>query len=984
MDTSSTFSAAPFRTTRWSETEMALPPLTAKTPLVDIVIPVYNEEGTVTRSVRALEKYLTTQKVYRWRITIVDNASTDGTWALTRKLQKQSDMVTAVRLDRKGRGHALKFAWQESDADLLAYMDVDLSTKLEALPRLLAPLARGEAAIAIGSRLLPDSKVTRGPKREFISRCYNFLLRRSLDFPVCDAQCGFKAIRRDVAHELLPDIKDEAWFFDTELLTRAQRRSLPIAEIPVTWEDDPDSRVKIVSTAVGDLRGIDRLRQEEGRPPIWEWPLLTLLIVITALLYLVVLSKNGYGNDFYAAAVQAGTKSWKAFFFGSFDSANFITVDKPPFSLWVMEIFGRVFGFSKLSMLVPNALAGVASVFILQRTVRRWYGASAGLLAGLVLALTPVAVVMFRYNNPDAILTLLLVISGYYFSLALESGKTKWLLGVGVALGLAFISKMLQGLIILPIYAIVYLWLGKPAFWIRVKQVLWGGLALVLAGGWWPLIVGLIPTADRPYVGGSTNDSEWNLIFGYNGLGRISGNEGHGRGGDMAHAVADRASDANASGFGGAGGGFGGAFGGQTGLGRMFESQFGGQISWLLPLALFIVVVGIISRRGKPRTDLARAGYILWGGWVLINGAVFSFAQGIIHEYYSVVMAPAVGALVGAGLPLLWSLRTRKTGWVWPFAIVGSVIWAWVLLERTSTFVPWLHWTIAIAGGVAAIGWLVSVHRRSVALRTSLVSLGLLTLLAGPVAYDIQTVQAAHSGGQPTAGPATAGGFGGRGSANAAELAARFGGRGGAGMPGGFSGMPPGGFSERGFSRAGGFRRGGFAGAAGETYGAQMVENSAAGFATAFAAGGFGGGQTADPKLVAYLKAHMGDATWAAAISTTSAAGSLELALDAPVMGLGGFMGSDPAPASLAQFQSYIKEGKLKYVIVSAGRTGDTVEGVKPTNQPGIAAGFSFAGFGGGSNSVQSAIQAWVVAHGTKVNYGGTGSTLYQVTPASL
>jgi putative flippase GtrA len=256
------------------------------TPVLDVVVPVYNEERDLERSVRRLHAHLSGTFPYRFRITIADNASTDSTLAVARALAAEFDEVEAVHLDEKGRGRALRAVWSASDAPVLAYLDVDLSTDLAALLPLVAPLVSGHSDIAIGTRLSRGSRVVRGPKRELISRSYNLILRSALAARFSDAQCGFKAIRRDVAHRLLPLVEDTGWFFDTELLVLAERAGLRIHEVPVDWVDDPDSRVDIVATAIADLRGVLRigrglatggiplqtLRAELGRAPLTAAP----------------------------------------------------------------------------------------------------------------------------------------------------------------------------------------------------------------------------------------------------------------------------------------------------------------------------------------------------------------------------------------------------------------------------------------------------------------------------------------------------------------------------------------------------------------------------------------------------------------------------------------------------------------------------------------------------------------------------------------
>ena len=248
---------------------------------LEVVVPVYNEQGSLAESVRTLHAYLTESFLVPWVITIADNASVDRTLEIATDLTYEFDHVNVLHLDEKGRGRALKKAWLESDATVLAYVDVDLSTDLRALPPLIAPLLSGHSDVAIGSRLARSARVSRGGKREFISRTYNFLLRGAMGAQFTDAQCGFKAIRSDVAAQLLPLVEDNGWFFDTELLILAERSGMRIHEVPVDWVDDPDSRVDIFSTATEDLRGmvrvtrglvsgripVDRVYAALGRPP---------------------------------------------------------------------------------------------------------------------------------------------------------------------------------------------------------------------------------------------------------------------------------------------------------------------------------------------------------------------------------------------------------------------------------------------------------------------------------------------------------------------------------------------------------------------------------------------------------------------------------------------------------------------------------------------------------------------------------------------
>ncbi len=375
----------------------------------------------------------------------------------------------------------------------------------------------------------------------------------------------------------------------------------------------------------------------DPRPtPTWARWALAALLAGTALLYLGGLSRNGWANAYYSAAAQAAGESWKAWFFGSFDAANAITVDKPPASLWLMGLSVRVFGLSSWSVLVPQALLGVASVGVLYATVRRWFGPSAGLIAGTVLALTPVATLMFRFNNPDALLVFLLVCAAWAMGRATERGSMRWIVLAGGFVGFAFLAKMMQAFLVLPGFVAMYAVAAPIHLRRRIGHLLAALAAMVVAGGWWVAVVELWPAGSRPYIGGSQTNSMVELILGYNGFGRLTGDE---------------------TGSVVPGGGQGGSMWGETGWDRLLSASYGGQVAWLLPAALAMIVVLLVTSRRGGRTDLTRAAVLGWGGWLVVTAAVISFSAGIIHEYYTVALAPAIGALVGIGSVALWARR---------------------------------------------------------------------------------------------------------------------------------------------------------------------------------------------------------------------------------------------------------------------------------------------------------------------------------------
>jgi 4-amino-4-deoxy-L-arabinose transferase-like glycosyltransferase len=584
------------------------------------------------------------------------------------------------------------------------------------------------------------------------------------------------------------------------------------------------------------LRALARGRAEDPR---WVRPALLGVVALAALLCLWDLTVSGYSNTYYAAAAKAGSESWKAWFFGALDPGSFITVDKPPLSLWLMGLSARAFGYSSFSLLLPQALCTVGAVGLLYATVRRAFGPGAGLLAAAALALTPVTVAIGRVNNPDALLVLLLVLSAWFTLRAVESGRTKHLAWAGAVVGLAFMTKMLQGWMVVPALAAAYALAGPPRLLARVRGLLVAGAAMVAVSAAWPLAVSLWP-GSAPYIGGSTDGSAWDLILGYNGFGRLIGGEG---------------------------GGNGASFGGVAGIGRMFNSQVGGQIAWLLPLAAVGLVAGLWAVRRTPRTDLRRAGLVLFGVWAVVHVVLFSFQQGIFHPYYVSALAPAVAALAGTGLVALW--RLARGSWAWLAAlqltIAGTAWLAVTLLARTPDFAPALRVVIPVAAAVAVLG-LVALRvpgrfpRRALAVAAVA---GAIALAAGPAAYSAANVGRSLNGNNVIAGPASA---------------ASQGGFGGGRVSGG--GRPPG------------------------------------------AGGGMGGGQVSS-ELISYLQAHQGSARYLVAATGSQTTAPIIIQTGEAVITIGGFNGGDPAPTA-SQLAKLVADGDLSYVLIGSqgGRPG--------------------------------------------------------------
>ncbi|MEU0498626.1 glycosyltransferase family 39 protein [Mycobacterium sp. NPDC006124] len=511
----------------------------------------------------------------------------------------------------------------------------------------------------------------------------------------------------------------------------------------------------------------DAVPHDQGAPPAPRWtrPAFWALLVGTGVLYLWGLGSSGWANSYYAAAAQAGTQSWKAWLFGSLDSGNAITVDKPPAAMWVMGLSGRLFGFNEFTMLLPQALMGVGAVAMLYLTVRRTSGPSAGLIAGLVLALTPVATLMFRFNNPDALLVLLLLVAAYCTVRAIEAETvrrmTTWMAWTGCAVGFAFLTKMLQAFLVVPGLAVAVLVAAPFGVWRRLGAVLVAGATMIVSAGWYIALVSLWPADSRPYIAGSTDNSLLQLAFGYNGIERIAGNEGGGFGGGgpgPGH---------------GPGGGANLFFGGEPGIGRLFGASMGAEASWLLPAALIGMVALAWLTLRAPRTDRVRAGLLLWGGWLLVTGAVFSFMAGTVHPYYNVALAPAVAALVGIAVAQLVARRDALLARVvLAVMLLGTGVWSFVLLDRTPDWWPAIRWIVLVGSVVVALLLALRANRLgkatvAVVLATIVVGLG------GPTAFSIYNAANAHGGPGTMSGPQKAGGFGG------------FGGPGGPGGPGG-------------------------------------------------------------------------------------------------------------------------------------------------------------------------------------------------------
>ena len=683
-----------------------------------------------------------------------------------------------------------------------------------------------------------------------------------------------------------------------------------------------------------------------ARGPI-DWIAVALLMLAATFVFFWNLTASGYANEFYSAAAQAGSKNWEAFLWGSLDAGNAITVDKPPASIWLMALSVRLLGLSSFAILLPQALMGVVCTYLLYAIVRRVWGNAAGIVAGIVFITTPVAVLMFRFNNPDALLILLMLGAAVCVLRGLELPadshgnrvRTRWYAVAGLLIGLGFLTKQFQVLLVLPGFGLAMLLLSPTTWPRRLFDAVVALGAMVVGAGWWVLLTVLVPSGSRPYFGGSQTDSFIELTFSYNGLGRLTGNE--------TGSVIPGANEA-------LGGGQSGMWG-ETGLFRLWTSDFGDQITWLAPIAFAAIILGFIAattakkgqvyfgrfylgkRGGEVDLNTAkrirRAQIVIFGAWLIVTWLVFSFMAGIFHAYYTVALSPAIAALVAICGASLLVLRDRP----WMPGIAGLLIamtsaWDMALILRSGSFV-WLGVCIGVIGVVAGLALCIIGFWMQDRLSTTwpltlkhgargVAAIGIVALLAGPIVWTACTISTGHTGSIVTAGP-------------------------GGSMGGGPGGGGPGG--NRAQDDADGTAADG-----------SSSESVPGGGNGAMPDGGSGllGGTSANDSLVELLTQNASGYRWAAATTGSQNAASYQLASELPVMAIGGFNGSDPAP-TLDEFKVYVAQGLIRYYIASGGMGG---------------------GMGGtqmGGSSAASEVAEWVAQNYTAQTIGNT--TVYDL-----
>jgi 4-amino-4-deoxy-L-arabinose transferase-like glycosyltransferase len=597
------------------------------------------------------------------------------------------------------------------------------------------------------------------------------------------------------------------------------------------------------------------------------FPELGALLLLTGVLNLWALDRNGWANTYYSATVRSMSTSWHNFLYGSFDPSGLMTVDKPPLALWVQALSARVFGFHSLSVLVPQALMGVATVALVYDLTRRMWGRTAGFVAGLVLAITPITVAISRHNNPDALLALCCVGALWCLVRALQDGRTRWIVLAGVCVGLGFETKMGAALLVVPAIVAAWLWVAPRGRLAAVRQLLAGGAAMVVVGGAWPLLMALTPASSRPWISGTSDNSILSLIVNYNGLGRVDGQAG---------------GPAGNPGGGGPGGST--TFGGATGPLRLLNEGLGGQAGWLLGFALVAILALVVATRLR-RAD-ARTGWLVAAGGIFLTIAVmFSFAQGIFHPYYVAQLAPFTAVLVGAGSGWFLS-RHRAAGLFAAAALAAGVATEVLVLHDLPGQLTWLPAVLLVAGAVTAVA-LVAVRGP---LRGAVLAAALGLLLLAPASWAVQTLGHATNGTFPAGGPSQTGFGGGRGGP-------------GAGGPGGGFGAPPG----------AGTRLAAPPAATGGQFGGGAGAPGTGGAGGGMGGGGFGGDSAGLTQAIAYASQHGGGAI---AVSSQSGAATSIIQSGANVAGIGGFSGRE-SEVTTTWLADAVRSGRVRWVLTS-------------------------------------------------------------------
>ena len=651
--------------------------------------------------------------------------------------------------------------------------------------------------------------------------------------------------------------------------------------------------------------------------PLWQRITLGAVMLISVFMEFFQLGQNGFANPFYAAGVRSMLDSWHNFFFVSYDPGGFVSIDKPAFGFWLQTISAKIFGFTAFSVYLPEALATVFSVLILYHLVRRHFGVTAGLLAALALAITPLSVITGRNNTIDSTLVLSVIVGAWAVLKATETGKLRWLLLCAVAIGVGYNIKMTEVFLVVPAFGLLYLLAAPKKIWTRIWHLAVALLVMLVIALSWSVVVDLTPASQRPYVGSSSDNSEISLAIGYNGIQRLLGMGG----GPQMNMPSQAANGSNTSkrsasstpqglpssggNSSGTNGGISGSLSQGTGTAgpfRLFSAPLGGQIVWLLPFALLGMLALAWQRRLRFREDREQMSLVLWGTWLLTTVVFFSVAS-FFHEYYLTIMAPAIAALFGIGVVVMWNdyRRVGWRGWLLPIALVVTAVEQIYIISSNSAWGTWLIPVIAIACFLSAL-LLVAVRlfprvttrfttdeRRTRLSLQSVVVLGLIGLMITSAVWSIIPVLQ-NTGGDPIAGPSTVGSTTTGGSASTGPM-------------------------------------------------------------------------STNTKLISYLEAHQGNTKYLLAVTGSIDADSIILAANKPVMAMGGFNGSDPI-LTTARLKALIANGTVRYFLFSSGSSTSGVPGGNLNNLPANIKKLIEEGklsiSGGGNSSAQSTLTSWV------------------------
>lgn len=711
---------------------------TAQSPLdVEIVIPIKSARASLATDVDTIIEHLQKTTSYSFLITLACNGGDKESYrAVSAVAQSNPSLVQYTYTKEGGRGGALKTAWSHSRATVVAYMDDDLATDLQALQSLLDPLVKGKADLVIGDRYHPKSTVRRSVFREILSRAYSQLTRRALRLPFKDYQCGFKAIRTEVAQKVLSRVHDTGWFFDTELIAEAYRKKYRVVELPIRWNDSPTTTVRFIPATITLVGGVNRVARQQKRLITPERILVSAILLLALGIYAYQINSISWLNPYYSMATQAAATDWKAFLFGSLDAENFITLDKFPMVVWPSAMSVRLFGLSAFSMVLPHILAGVASCYLLYLIIRRQFGVISGAGAALTFLFIPVTSVIFRFNNPDSFLVLYLLCAAWaLFSLHASSAR-RYYIFIGVFLGLAFQIKTLQSVLAWPAFAAAYIVLKRQSFTRRdVSGLVLATLSLLLVALWWPTLVSNIPNNQRPYIGSTQKNSAQELIIGYNGLSRLSGSDNNGA-----------AQNTNST------------FGGKPGAFRMFNSSFGMNIGLVLLPAVIALSLAIWQYRPLKRASSVSAQAIFWTAWLASHVVVFSFMKGTIHPYYTIAVAPAVAAAFGVALHLIRSRDKdhAKITTLRLYLSMGAAIGTVYIMPHVMQSLPAWHQSLVQVSialgfiiGAATVGMLIIKKRLPLYLPIG----SLVITLIIPIAATTANIRSSYTGLLPTSAP---------------------------------------------------------------------------------------------------------------------------------------------------------------------------------------------------------------------------------------